>query len=135
MAKEKKCPLLGKACIEDGCKFWVHVRGANPQTGAEMDLWDCSIAWLPVLLIENAQVQRQTGAAVESMRNEQVKSALGVVDAMQKSLPAHRHPEPMACPGAFWESTPGYSAVAVCSRCKLPASAHTQPFYVDGRTV
>jgi len=29
---------------------------------------------MPVLMIENSQQQRQTGAAVESFRNEMVKS-------------------------------------------------------------
>lgn len=46
----------------------------NPNTGAEVDEWGCSIAWLPVLMIENSQQQRQTGAAVESFRNEMVKA-------------------------------------------------------------
>ena len=32
------------------------------------------MAWLPVLLIENAQQSRQTGAAVESFRNEMVEA-------------------------------------------------------------
>jgi hypothetical protein len=32
------------------------------------------MAWLPMLLIENSQQQRQTGAAVESFRNEMVKA-------------------------------------------------------------
>jgi ribosomal silencing factor RsfS len=31
------------------------------------------LAWMPMLLIENAQQSRQTGAAVESFRNEMVK--------------------------------------------------------------
>lgn len=34
----------------------------------------CAITWLPMLLIENSQQQRQTGAAVESFRNEMVKA-------------------------------------------------------------
>jgi len=46
----------------------------NPNTGAEVDEWACAIAWLPMLLIENSQQQRQTGAAVESFRNEMVKA-------------------------------------------------------------
>ena len=33
-----------------------------------------AMAWMPVLLIENAQMSRQTGAAVESFRNEMVKA-------------------------------------------------------------
>lgn len=86
MAKDVKiiCPLMGgKPCIEDGtivdgelhaCRFWVTVRGKNPQTGAEIDNGDCAIAWTPILLIENSKVNRETGAAVESFRNEMVKS-------------------------------------------------------------
>ncbi len=30
------------------------------------------MAWLPILMIENAQQSRSTGAAVESFRNEMV---------------------------------------------------------------
>jgi len=77
------CPLSGNKCIEDGdivdgelvaCRFWIHVIGKNPQTGVETDNADCSFAWLPVLMIENSQRQRETGAAVESFRNEMVKA-------------------------------------------------------------
>ena len=32
------------------------------------------MAWIPILTIENSQMQRQTGAAVESFRNEMVKA-------------------------------------------------------------
>jgi hypothetical protein len=32
------------------------------------------MAWMPMLMIENSQQQRQTGAAVESFRNEMVKT-------------------------------------------------------------
>ena len=38
-----------------------------------MELWigvHCAVKWIPMLLIENSQMQRQTGAAVESFRNE-----------------------------------------------------------------
>jgi hypothetical protein len=70
---EKLCPLLQKPCIEHQCKFWVHLLGQNPQTSKAIDHWDCTLVWLPILLIENAQQGRQAGAAVESMRNEIVK--------------------------------------------------------------
>jgi hypothetical protein len=75
MPKDTFCPLLKKACIESRCKWWIHIRGKNPQSESEMDFPDCAIKWLPVLLIENAQMERQTGAAVESFRNESVKNA------------------------------------------------------------
>jgi hypothetical protein len=43
-------------------------------TGNQVDEFQCAIAWMPMLLIENSGQQRQTGAAVESFRNEMVKS-------------------------------------------------------------
>ena len=85
MAIEKKiiCPLMHGQCIEDGavvngemhaCRFWIHIIGKHPQTGADQDHWDCSFAWMPVLMIENSKMQRETGAAVESFRNEMVNA-------------------------------------------------------------
>ena len=52
----------------------MKVRGTNPNTGEEIDDYGCSVAWLPILMIENSQQQRQTGAAVESFRNEVAKA-------------------------------------------------------------
>lgn len=86
MAKNAKiiCPLMGgEPCVEDGsirngelvsCRFWIHVLGKDPQTGKDIDNADCAFAWTPVLMIENSKVNRETGAAVESFRNEMVKS-------------------------------------------------------------
>lgn len=68
------CPLIKNECVGLKCSWFTQVRGTNPNTGKEVDEWACSVAWLPVLLIENSQQQRQTGAAVESFRNEMVKS-------------------------------------------------------------
>jgi hypothetical protein len=69
------CPLNNfEPCKELECAWFVQIRGHNPNTGAEVDDWGCSIAWMPVLMIENSQQQRQTGAAVESFRNEMVKA-------------------------------------------------------------
>ena len=69
------CPLDGfKPCRQLECAWFMKIRGTNPNTGSEIDDYGCSIAWLPVLMIENSQQQRSTGAAVESFRNEMVKS-------------------------------------------------------------
>jgi hypothetical protein len=68
------CPLIKKDCIGLQCAWFTQVRGHNPNTGKEVDEWACAITWLPVLLIENSQQQRSTGAAVESFRNEMVKA-------------------------------------------------------------
>jgi len=81
----------GEPCVEDGairngelvkCRFWVNVMGKNPQTGETINNGDCAIAWTPVLLIENSKVNRETGAAVESMRNENVTTGQQVVNAL-----------------------------------------------------
>lgn len=68
------CPLLQSECIQLKCAWFTQIRGHNPNTGEQIDDWACSVAWLPVLLVENSQQQRQTGSAVESFRNEMVKS-------------------------------------------------------------
>ena len=68
------CPLLQKDCIGLQCSWMTQVRGHNPNTGKEIDEWGCAISWLPIMLIENSQMQRHTGAAVESFRNEMVKA-------------------------------------------------------------
>jgi hypothetical protein len=68
------CPLLKKDCIGHKCAWYTHVRGMNPNTGEDLDHWGCAVTWMPVMMIENSQQQRQTGAAVESFRNEVVKA-------------------------------------------------------------
>lgn len=87
----KFCPLIKKDCIGLQCSWFMLVRGKHPQTGEDVDEWNCAVTWLPVLLIENSQQQRQTGAAVESFRNEVVKAAetsqqLLAYDIQQKLL-------------------------------------------------
>ena len=67
------CPLIQKKCKEHKCKFYIQVLGKNPQTGQDVSEWNCAITWLPMLLIEGSQQTRQTGAAIESFRNEVVK--------------------------------------------------------------
>lgn len=69
------CPLNNfDPCKKLDCAWFVNIRGTNPNTGQEVDEYACSMAWLPILMIENSQMSRQTGAAVESFRNEMVKA-------------------------------------------------------------
>ena len=65
----KFCPLIGKDCIGLQCSWFTQIRGSHPQTGELIDEWGCAVVWMPTLLIENSQQQRQTGAAVENFRN------------------------------------------------------------------
>jgi len=68
------CPLIQKKCKEHGCKFFIQVMGKNPQTGQDVNEWDCAVTWLPMLLIEGSQQTRQAGSAIESFRNEMVRA-------------------------------------------------------------
>lgn len=73
------CPL-GATCEEakDGaihrCNWYVEVYGKNPQTDELVSDWGCSLRWLPMLTIENSQMQRQTAASVDKFKNEMVKA-------------------------------------------------------------
>ncbi len=73
LEREHWCPLIGEECMKLKCEWFTQVRGRHPQTGEEVDEWGCAVSWLPMLLIENSQMQRETGAAVESARNESVR--------------------------------------------------------------
>lgn len=73
---KNNCPLNNfEPCKQLECAWFVQMRGTDPNTGKEVDEYACAIAWTPMLLIENAAQSRQTGAAVESFRNEMVKGA------------------------------------------------------------
>jgi len=69
----KTCPLIKDSCMEHKCTFYTHILGVDPQTNKPVDHWDCAVAWIPILLVENSQEQRKTGASVQSFRNEMVK--------------------------------------------------------------
>ncbi len=75
-----RCPATGftKSCRSIVSKFdcpkFVKISGVNPNDGQPVDKFGCVDSFLPMLLIENSQQQRQTGAAVESFRNEMVKA-------------------------------------------------------------
>lgn len=77
--KNVRCPATGfaKSCrdiiAECDCPKFVHIAGVNPNDGQPIDKFGCIDSFLHMLLIENSQQQRQTGAAVESFRNEMVR--------------------------------------------------------------
>jgi predicted nucleic acid-binding protein len=75
------CPLhkvdISTVCHK--CPWWTRVIGKNPQSEEMIDDWRCAIALLPMLLVENAQMQRQSGAAIETLRNGLVE---GVTQAV-----------------------------------------------------
>ena len=68
------CPLLKKECIGLKCAWFTRVQGFDKNTGKDVDEYQCAITWMPMLMVENSGTQRETGAAVESFRNEMVKA-------------------------------------------------------------
>ena len=69
------CPLNNfEPCKELECGWFMKVVGKDPQSNKDIEEWGCAVTWMPVLTIENSQQQRHTSAAVESFRNEMVKS-------------------------------------------------------------
>lgn len=95
---DKLCPLMRDAlgapapCIEHRCTWYIQLLGKHPQKDAPVEEWGCTVAFLPILLIENAQQVRQAGAAIESARNEARKDAAsigaGLVEVAQAALAA-----------------------------------------------
>lgn len=73
------CPL-GHKCreVKDGqiyeCAWFIKLAGTNPTTGDVVDEFGCAMKWVPILLVENANTNRSTSAAIESFRNEMVTS-------------------------------------------------------------
>ena len=68
------CPLIKEDCIGLQCAWFTKVAGYDTNTGKEVEEWQCAVAWMPLLMVENSGQQRQTGAAVESFRNEMAKA-------------------------------------------------------------
>jgi hypothetical protein len=81
------CPLNGfEPCKQFDCAWFMKIAGTNPNDGQPTEEWGCAVAWLPVLLIENAQQSRQTGAAVESFRNEMVSANEATAKLLQQEM-------------------------------------------------
>ena len=72
---KNNCPLNNfEPCKQMDCAWFVKIGGNHPQTDEYVEEWACAHAWLPILMIENNLKQIQTGAAIESFRNEMVRS-------------------------------------------------------------
>lgn len=67
------------------CVWYNMLQGKNPQTGLDVQEWGCSIAWIPLLLVENSRQTMQVQAATESFRNEMVDSNKAMAGLLKKS--------------------------------------------------
>ena len=61
------------------------LQGTHPQSGANVQEWGCSIAWIPLLLVENGRQTVGVQAATESFRNEMVKSQTAMNKLLQSN--------------------------------------------------
>lgn len=88
--KDIKCHHTGftKSCFEcvteHKCRKWVQILGKHPQTGADVNVFDCVDRWATALQLSQTQEIRQVGAAIESFRNQMV--VLNASDQVQKAL-------------------------------------------------
>ena len=91
--EDLKCPFLKKSMDQvcHTCPMWTQVRGKHPQSLEEIDRWDCSLALLPLLLIENSQRQMQTAASVDKVASEIVKGndqqILAAINQLRQQTP------------------------------------------------
>ena len=88
-ASETFCPIIKGECLQLKCSWFIKLVGTDTNTGKPIEDWGCAVRWIPTLLVENSNMQRQTGAAVESFRNEMVKAneANPLALAIQSAFP------------------------------------------------
>ena len=85
------CPL-GSECeeIKDNklyrCRWYKQLAGKDPQSTKQIELWDCAIAWQPLLSVEMSGTNRGQTAALESFRNEMVKGQDEFNTLIEKSI-------------------------------------------------
>jgi hypothetical protein len=84
---KQNCPLDGfKPCRQLECAWFIKIGGNHPQTDQYLEEWGCAQAWMPILLIENNIKQIQTGASIDSFRNEMVKSNAESAELFAKTI-------------------------------------------------
>lgn len=84
------CPLVGGDCLQLKCKWFTQLRGKHPQTGKDIDEWDCAMVWMPILLIEGAKESRHTAAAIESFRNKMIEGQQEVLEMTKNGEITHQ---------------------------------------------
>jgi len=87
------CPL-GSCCekIKDNklhrCMWYTCLKGKDPQSDETIDEWRCAMSWMPIMMVENAQMSRGVNDAVCSLREETIKRQDAALIAM-----IHRKPD------------------------------------------
>lgn len=77
---ETFCPYTGDSSCETvvngkirRCKFYKQWGGVNPNTGENIDNWECEIHMNNIISLEISALLRGNRQAVESMRDETIK--------------------------------------------------------------
>ena len=68
---EKSCFDMVTKCK---CRKWVHFLGHNPQTGKDVDVWDCRDHLDHFFNLQVVQATRQATASIDALRKEVAES-------------------------------------------------------------
>lgn len=78
------CPFIRKNCNKHECVLYVHLLGMNPQTGQPTEEWKCSLAFLPILMVENSNMIRQGTASTDKVATQLQKSRAEFIGALSE---------------------------------------------------
>jgi len=87
-----KCPAtaFARTCreivAECECPKFVRVDFVNPQTGEKVDKYGCVDSFLVLIQMENANMVRQSVAAINGFRNEVIKANETAVQERNEAL-------------------------------------------------
>lgn len=67
------CPFVMGKCVRHQCALFTKVVGTDPQTNTPVEKFGCALSWLPILMVENSNMQRHTSASVDKVATEVAK--------------------------------------------------------------
>jgi hypothetical protein len=88
-----QCPIIQGECVEAGCKFWTKL--ATQYEGKTEETWECTILFIPFLMLEQSKMIARNAVSIETLRNEQVNTGNKLIQAIlqvsnqYKQLPPH----------------------------------------------
>lgn len=72
--------------------------GKDPQTGAVINHADCTLKWIPVLLMENSKEQAHTTASLDKHRDEMRKAQENMTAVLAVGVLPQAHRERLLRP-------------------------------------
>lgn len=80
------CPLMKGPCIQRMCRWWISLKGNDPQDGSIVDKWGCAIEFVPILLVGVGKETRSAGQSVEDFKKAFSGAAQAVLEHQQRNL-------------------------------------------------